>query len=116
MVSALTLETRDAGVETLVKFLHTNCLCFPAINWVPGHQMIGNSLSGEHGGVVAWWIMFHTLICLVTVHCPHISAASLSKGWGGLEGHIGLPAQEPVLCPSRSCMGMETLYIRIPGL
>ena len=29
---------------------------------------------------------------LVIIHHPHISTASLSKGWGGLEGRIGLPA------------------------
>ena len=29
---------------------------------------------------------------LVIIHHPHVSTASLSKGWGGLEGHIGLPA------------------------
>ena len=32
---------------------------------------------------------------LVIIHCPHISVASLSKGWGGLEGCIGLPALQP---------------------
>ena len=29
---------------------------------------------------------------LVIIHHPHVSTASVSKGWGGLEGRIGLPA------------------------
>ena len=29
---------------------------------------------------------------LVIIHHPHVSTASLSKGWGGLEECIGLPA------------------------
>ena len=29
---------------------------------------------------------------LVIIHHPHVSTASLNKGWGGLEGRIGLPA------------------------
>ena len=29
---------------------------------------------------------------LVIIHHPYVSTASLSKGLGGLEGHIGLPA------------------------
>ena len=29
---------------------------------------------------------------LVIIHHPHISTASLSKGWGVLEERIGLPA------------------------
>ena len=44
---------------------------------------------------------------LVIIHHPHVSTASLSKGWGGLEGRIGLPALQPVPCLSVSCMGRE---------
>ena len=40
-------------------------------------------------------------------HCPHISTASLSKGWGGLEGRTGLPALQPVPGLSGSCVGGE---------
>ena len=29
---------------------------------------------------------------LVIIHHPHVSTASVSKGWVGLEGRIGLPA------------------------
>ena len=29
---------------------------------------------------------------LVIIHHPHVSTASVSKGWGVLEGRIGLPA------------------------
>ena len=29
---------------------------------------------------------------LVIIHHPHVSTASVSKGWGGLAGRIGLPA------------------------
>ena len=29
---------------------------------------------------------------VVIIHHPHVSTASVSKGWGGLEGRIGLPA------------------------
>ena len=30
---------------------------------------------------------------LVIIHCPHVSTASLNKGWGGgLKGYTGLPA------------------------
>ena len=28
----------------------------------------------------------------VIIHHPHVSTASVSKGWGGLERRIGLPA------------------------
>ena len=35
---------------------------------------------------------------LVIIHCPHISIASLTKGWGVTEGPIGLPALQPVTC------------------
>ena len=38
---------------------------------------------------MAWWITFHTF--RGSLH-PHVSTASVSKGWGGLEGRIGLPA------------------------
>ena len=44
---------------------------------------------------------------LVIIHCPHISTASLSKGKGVLEGHIGLSALQPVPCSSRSYVGRE---------
>ena len=37
---------------------------------------------------------------LVVIHCSNISTPSLSKGWGGLEGHIGIPALQPVPCLS----------------
>ena len=41
----------------------------------------------------------------VIIHCPSVSTASPSKGWGGLEGHIGLPALQPVPCLSgESCL------------
>ena len=43
---------------------------------------------------------------LVIIHHPHVSTSS-SKGWGGLEGRIGLPALQPVPCFSGSCMGGE---------
>ena len=36
-----------ASVVTLGKFLYTNCLCWPSINWVPGCQTIGESHSGD---------------------------------------------------------------------
>ena len=39
---------------------------------------------------------------LVTIHHPHVSTASSSKGWGCLEGCIGLPALQPVPCLSGS--------------
>ena len=29
---------------------------------------------------------------VVIIHHPHVSTASVSKEWGGLEGRIGLPA------------------------
>ena len=51
---------------------------------------------------------------LVINHHPHVSTTSLSKGWWGLEGCIGLPALQPVPCLSGSCMG--ALYISILGL
>ena len=38
---------------------------------------------------------------LVTIHCPHVSAVSQSKGC------IGLPALQPVPCLSGSCMSRE---------
>ena len=41
------------------------------------------------------------------------------EGVGGLEGHTGLPALQPVHCPSKSCVGergMGTLYIRMSAL
>ena len=42
---------------------------------------------------MAWRITFHGLAQpVVIIHHPHISTASVSKGWGGLEGCIGLPA------------------------
>ena len=41
---------------------------------------------------------------LVIIHQPRISTASLSKGWGGLEGRIGLPASQPVPHLSGPCM------------
>ena len=44
---------------------------------------------------------------LAIIHHPHVSTASLSKGWGGLEGRIGLPAFQPVPCQSGSCVGGE---------
>ena len=50
---------------------------------------------------------------LVIIHHPNVSTASLSKGWGGLEGCIGLPALQPVPCPSGSCVGGEVaLFIK----
>ena len=48
-----------------------------------------------------------TAQALVIIHYPHISTTSLSKGWEGLVGLIGLPALQSVPCPSRSCMGGE---------
>ena len=47
---------------------------------------------------------------LVIIHLPHISTASLSNGWvggGGLEGHIGLHALQPVPCLFGSCVSGE---------
>ena len=44
---------------------------------------------------------------LVIIRHPHVSTASLSKGVGGLEGRIGLPALQPVPCLSGSCVGRE---------
>ena len=47
---------------------------------------------------------------LAVVKCPNVSTASLSKArGGGLKGHTGLPAQQPVPCLSRSCVGGEGL-------
>ena len=48
---------------------------------------------------MAWWITFHRYVqgspqALVITHSPHVST-SLSKGSGGLECHIGLPALQP---------------------
>ena len=44
---------------------------------------------------------------LVIIYHQHVSTASLSKGWGGLKGRIGLPALQPVPCLSGSCVGGE---------
>ena len=44
---------------------------------------------------------------LVLIHHLHISTASLSKGLGGLEGRISLPALQPVPYLSGSCVGGE---------
>ena len=44
---------------------------------------------------------------LIIIHHLHVSTASPSKGGGGLEGRIGLPALQPVPCLSGSCMGRE---------
>ena len=44
---------------------------------------------------------------LVIIHNPHVSTTSLTKGWGGLEGRIGLLALQPVPCLSGSCVGRE---------
>ena len=41
---------------------------------------------------------------LVIIHCPHVSIASEQRVWS-LEEHIGLPALQPVLCLTGSCMG-----------
>ena len=43
----------------------------------------------------------------------HISTTPVSKRWGVLEGHIGLPALQPLPCLSKTCVG--TQYISIPG-
>ena len=40
-------ERDKPPVVTLGKFLYTNCLCWPSINWVPGCQTIGESHSGD---------------------------------------------------------------------
>ena len=58
---------------------------------------------------------------LAIIHSPHVSTASLSKGWGGgggLEGHICLPALQPVSCLSLVWMEKSkgALYISILGL
>ena len=44
---------------------------------------------------------------LVIIHQTHVYTASLSRGWGGSEGRIGLPALQPVPCLSGSCVGGE---------
>ena len=49
-------------VVTLDKFLYTNCLWWPSINWVPGCQTIGESHSGDMETFVAWRITFHTFM------------------------------------------------------
>ena len=44
---------------------------------------------------------------LVIIHHPHVSTASLSKGWGVWRDDRDLPALQPVPCLSGSYMGRE---------
>ena len=44
---------------------------------------------------------------LVIIHRSRVPIASLSKGWGGLEGHIGLSDLQPMPCLSGSCVDGE---------
>ena len=51
---------------------------------------------------------------LVIIHHPHVSTASLSKGWGCLEGRIGLTACSQYLVSlglAWAERGMGALYI-----
>ena len=51
---------------------------------------------------------FEALSCCGSFYCPHISAAAELGGGGGvLDGCTGLPALQPLPCPSRFCMGRE---------
>ena len=70
---------------------------------------------------MAWWIKFHTFR-------PHSGFGNyslptcfnyLSEQWvGGLEGRIGLPAQQPISCLGLAWAerGMGALYISILSL
>ena len=53
---------------------------------------------------------------LVIIHHPHVSTASVSKGCGGLEGRIGLPAFASQYLVSLGLAwaerGMGALYIK----
>ena len=85
MISALTSQTRDAGVVTLGSFFTLIAYVDPALI---GYLDVGRSASRILGTWRRYGIVDNVSYvqdpaqALVIIHHPHISTASLSKGEG----------------------------------